>query len=221
MVFEPSPKPPRAPGVGVAPSPANANRANGRRRPPLPVKIVIAGGFGVGKTTAVGSISEIRPLTTEEAMTAAAAGIDDPSQVPGKRTTTVAMDFGCITIDESLKLYLFGTPGQDRFGFMWNDLAHGALGALVIVDSRRLDDCYPAVDYFEKLRLPFVVAVNRFDGVIAHDLATIRWALAIEASTPLLTFDARDKLSVRDALLAVLDRALERARRSVQTRTGS
>lgn len=221
MVFEPSPKPSRAPGVGVAPSPAGASRANGRRRPPLPVKIVIAGGFGVGKTTAVGSISEIRPLTTEEAMTAAAAGIDDPSQVPDKRTTTVAMDFGCITIDESLKLYLFGTPGQDRFGFMWNDLAHGALGALVIVDSRRLDDCYPAVDYFEKMRLPFVVAVNRFDGEIAHDLATIRWALAIEDSTPLLTFDARDKLSVRDALLAVLDRALERARRSMQARTGS
>ena len=183
-----------------------------RRRPPLPVKIVIAGGFGVGKTTTVGSISEISPLTTEADMTAASAGIDDTSQVPGKRTTTVAMDFGCITIDESLKLYLFGTPGQDRFGFMWDDLAIGAIGALVIVDSRRLDDCYPAVDYFERLGLPFVVAVNRFDGSVAHDIPSIRWALAVDDAVPLITFDARDKLSVRDALLVVLDRALARAR---------
>ena len=183
-----------------------------RRRPPLPVKLVIAGGFGVGKTTTVGSISEISPLTTEADMTAAAAGIDDATKVPGKRTTTVAMDFGCITIDESLKLYLFGTPGQDRFGFMWDDLAIGAIGALVIVDSRRLDDCYPAVDYFERLGLPFVVAVNRFDGAVAHDLPSIRWALAVDDAVPLITFDARDKLSVRDALLVVLDRALAKAR---------
>ena len=189
------------------------------RRPPLPVKIVIAGGFGVGKTTSVASISEISPLTTEAEMTAAAAGIDDASSVPGKRTTTVALDFGCITIDESLKLYLFGTPGQDRFGFMWDDLALGALGALVIVDSRRLDECYPAVDYFERLQLPFVVAVNRFDGLIAHDLPAIRWALAIDDDVPLVTFDAREKLSVRDALLAVLDRALARARAQAQART--
>jgi len=183
-----------------------------RRRPPLPVKLVIAGGFGVGKTTTVGSISEISPLSTEADMTAASAGIDDTSKVPGKRTTTVAMDFGCITIDESLKLYLFGTPGQDRFGFMWDDLAVGAIGALVIVDSRRLDDCYPAVDYFERLGLPFVVAVNRFDGAVAHDLPSIRWALAIDEGIPLITFDARDKLSVRDALLVVLDQALAKAR---------
>jgi signal recognition particle receptor subunit beta len=122
------------------------------------------------------------------------------------------MDFGCITIDESLKLYLFGTPGQDRFGFMWDDLARGALGALVIVDSRRLDDCFPAIDYFERLRLPFVVAVNRFHGELSHDLPAIRWALDIDDSTTLISFDARDKLSVRDALLAVLDRTLGRAR---------
>ena len=191
------------------------------RRPPLPVKIVIAGGFGVGKTTTVASISEISPLTTEADMTSASAGIDDISKVPGKRTTTVAMDFGCITIDESLKLYLFGTPGQDRFGFMWDDLAVGAIGALVIVDSRRLDDCYPAVDYFERLGLPFVVAVNRFDGMVAHDLPSIRWALAVDEAVPLVTFDARDKLSVRDALLVVLDQALNRARRAAQTGTGA
>jgi signal recognition particle receptor subunit beta len=187
-----------------------------RRRPPLPVKIVIAGGFGVGKTTTVASISEISPLTTEAEMTSAAAGVDDVSKIPGKRTTTVALDFGCITVDESLKLYLFGTPGQDRFGFMWDDLSLGALGALVIVDSRRLDDCYPAVDYFERLRLPFVVAVNMFHGRLAHDLPSIRWALAVDEAIPIITFDARDRLSVRDALLVVLDQALTRARQTAR-----
>jgi signal recognition particle receptor subunit beta len=206
--------------VAFEPSPEPAVEGQGRR-PPLPVKIVIAGGFGVGKTTTVASISEIRPLSTEATMTSLAAGMDDASLVPAKRTTTVAMDFGCITIDESLKLYLFGTPGQDRFGFMWDDLAQGALGALVIVDCRRLDDCYPAVDYFEKLRLPFVVAVNLFDGSLPVDLPTIRWALAIEEATPLIAFDAREKLSVRDALLSVLDRALERARSGSQASTVS
>jgi signal recognition particle receptor subunit beta len=174
------------------------------------VKIVIAGGFGVGKTTAVSVISEITPLTTEAAITSVAAEIDRTGQVPAKTTTTVALDFGCITIDQELKLYLFGTPGQDRFGFMWHDLAYGALGALVIVDSRRIDDCYPAVDYFEKVGLPFVVAVNLFDGVLTHDLADLRWALAIDPAIPLITFDARDRLSVRDALLSVLRHTLEK-----------
>ncbi|OLB75289.1 MAG: ATP-binding protein [Actinobacteria bacterium 13_2_20CM_2_71_6] len=175
-----------------------------RQRPPIPVKIVIAGGFGVGKTTAVSVISEIPPLTTEAAITSVAAQIDRTGEVPAKTSTTVALDFGCITIDDDLKLYLFGTPGQDRFGFMWHDLSQGALGALVIVDARRIDDCYPAVDYFEKVRLPFVVAVNMFDGELTHELADLRWALAIDAAIPLVTFDARDRLSVRDALLAVL-----------------
>jgi len=182
----------------------------GRRRPPVPVKIVIAGGFGVGKTTTVSSISEIRPLTTEAAITSVAAQIDRTGEVPAKTSTTVALDFGCITIDDSLKLYLFGTPGQDRFGFMWHDLAHGALGALVMVDARRIDDCYPAVDYFEKIGLPFVVAVNLFNGELIRDLADLRWALAVDAGIPLITFDARDRLSVRDALLAVLRHARSR-----------
>jgi signal recognition particle receptor subunit beta len=127
----------------------------------------------------VSAISEILPLTTEAAMTSAAAQIDRTGQVPGKTTTTVALDFGCITIDEEIKLYLFGTPGQDRFAFMWNDLITGALGALVIVDTRRLDDCYPAVDYFEKVGLPFVIAVNVFDGRLSHGLDDVRWALAV------------------------------------------
>ena len=181
-------------------------------RRPVPVKILVAGGFGVGKTTAVTTISEIAPLTTEAEMTSAALGVDDGSLVPGKTTTTVAMDFGRITIDESIKLYIFGTPGQDRFGFMWADLARGALGALVLVDSRRPDDCFAAVDYFERMGLPFVVAVNEFDGVLAHDLETVRWTLAIDPAVPVIAFDARRFLSVRDAVLLVLEEALVRAR---------
>ncbi|MFE0024824.1 ATP/GTP-binding protein [Amycolatopsis sp. NPDC059021] len=176
------------------------------------MKIVIAGGFGVGKTTAVSAISEIKPLTTEAAITSVATGVDRTGHVPAKTTTTVALDFGCITIDEEIKLYLFGTPGQDRFGFMWQDIVNGALGALVIVDTRRMDDCYPAVDYFEKAGLPFVVAVNMFDGALAHQLDDIRWALAVGEDVPIITFDARQKLSVRDALLAVLHNTFNRAR---------
>lgn len=171
---------------------------------PRPVKIVIAGGFGVGKTTAVSRVSELPPLLTEAPMTTIAAAIDDAGQVPGKTTTTVALDFGCVTLDNGTRVYLFGTPGQDRFGFMWTDLTVGALGGLVIVDSRRLDDGYPAIDYFERIEVPFVVAVNLFNGELSHSLADVRWALAVEDHTPLVTFDARDRHSVHDALIAVL-----------------
>jgi signal recognition particle receptor subunit beta len=194
-------------------SPEASTATAPRPKPPIPVKIVVAGGFGVGKTTAVGAISEIIPLTTEAEMTEAAAGIDVPGSTTDKTTTTVAMDFGCVTIDQSLKLYLFGAPGQARFGFMWDDLAKGALGALVVVDSARLDDCYAAVDYFERADLPFAIGVNAFDGRLAHEIDEVRWALAVRETVPVFAFDARQRLSVRDAILIDLNLALERATR--------
>lgn len=188
-----------------------SNSGMGALVPPLPVKIVIAGGFGVGKTTAVGAISDIAPLTTEADMTTASVGLDDLRDGSEKMTTTVAMDFGSVAIDRTLKLYLFGTPGQNRFSFMWDDLIQGALGALVIVDSDRLEECHAAVDYFEKTDVPFVIAVNAFFGRITYGLDQIRWALAVGEEVPVISFDARSRTSVRDALVTVLDRALNRA----------
>jgi signal recognition particle receptor subunit beta len=176
----------------------------------IPLKVLIAGGFGVGKTTLVQSLSEIPPLLTEQAMTSASIGVDEADAVPGKTTTTVAMDFGRITVDESLILYLFGTPGQSRFWFMWDELARGSVGAVVLVDLRRIDDCFPAIDFFENRRLPFVVGVNRFPEADEYDPKTVRDALALSSDTPLVWMDARDPHSSRAALVKLVEHALAR-----------
>ena len=171
-------------------------------------KIVIAGGFGVGKTTLVGSVSEITPLTTEAIMTSAGIGVDDTNEVPGKTTTTVAMDFGRITIDRDLILYLFGTPGQTRFWFMWDELVRGAIGAVVLVDTRRLADCFAAIDFFENRGLPYLVAINCFHKVQYHDVEDVREALAIAPEIPIITCDARDRESTKQVLISLVEYVL-------------
>jgi len=175
---------------------------------PTPVKIVIAGGFGAGKTTLVGSVSEVPPLTTEEVLTEASTGVDDLSGIEGKQATTVALDFGRITISTRHVLYLFGTPGQTRFWFMWDDLARGAIGTIVLVDTRRLETSFAAIDFFERRGIPFIVAVNRFDGASHYTAEEIREALVVPDGVPIVMCDARDRESSKLALIRLVKHAM-------------
>lgn len=203
-----------------APSEANGastGSAEGES-PYIALKILVAGGFGVGKTTLVGAVSEIRPLRTEEPLTEAGRTVDDTAGVNGKHTTTVALDYGRITIRDGLALYLFGTPGQDRFWFLWDELAHGALGAVVLADTRRLEDSFPAVDYFEHRDIPFIVAVNTFDGARRYRHGEVAEALDLDPGTPVVLCDARERASGKEVLIAVVEHASRRhtARRAAR-----
>ncbi|MFF4872030.1 ATP/GTP-binding protein [Streptomyces sp. NPDC000961] len=181
---------------------------------PVTLKILVAGGFGVGKTTLVGAVSEIRPLRTEEILSEAGRPVDDLHGVESKTTTTVAMDFGRITLREDLVLYLFGTPGQDRFWFLWDELAQGALGAIVLADTRRLEDSFAAIDYFERRGIPFTVAVNCFEGAQRFPAESVRGALDLDPEVELVMCDARDRESVKNVLVAVVEHALVLADRT-------
>ncbi|GAA1876862.1 ATP/GTP-binding protein [Pseudonocardia ailaonensis] len=176
------------------------------------VKILVAGGFGVGKTTMVGSVSEIVPLRTEEVLTSAGAAVDDLTGVSGKTTTTVALDFGRITVNQALVLYLFGTPGQERFWFMWDELATGSLGAVVLADTRRLDSCFAAVDFFESRGIPFVVGVNCFDGAPRHPVRQVREAIDLAPGVPVVHCDVRDRESSKEVLVTLVEHLLQTVR---------
>lgn len=206
MAFPRSDVAPAAAPTGAPVAPAAQPQAA-----PTVVKIVVAGGFAVGKTTFIGSISDIEPLSTEAAMTEHSLGVDDAGGVSDRKTTTtVAMDFGRISLPGNLWLYLFGTPGQDRFLFMWDDMVKGAIGAVVLVDTDRLEQCFPAVDYFEARQIPFVVALNCFDGVARHQVEDVREALAIPPHVPMLYTDARTRAATKQALISVVQLAMHR-----------
>ncbi|NUT45944.1 MAG: ATP-binding protein [Saccharothrix sp.] len=187
-----------------------SERPGGELLVPTPVKIVIAGGFGTGKTTRVNSVSEIPPLHTEELLTEAGVGVDDVMGLEAKETTTVALDFGRITINPEVVLYLFGTPGQNRFWFMWDELAYGAIGAVILVDTRRLDSSFPSIDFFERRGIPFIIAVNCFEGAHSYEVDEVRRALDVDAAIPLVLCDARDRESAKTVLVSLIQHTMDR-----------
>ncbi|MEU5691708.1 ATP/GTP-binding protein [Actinosynnema sp. NPDC020468] len=187
-----------------------SERPGGELLVPTPVKIVIAGGFGTGKTTMVNSVSEIPPLHTEELLTEAGVGVDDVVGLDNKETTTVALDFGRITINPEVVLYLFGTPGQNRFWFMWDELAYGAIGAVILVDTRRLDSSFPSIDFFERRGIPFIIAVNCFEGAHLYQADEVRRALDVDAAIPLVLCDARDRESAKTVLVSLIQHTMDR-----------